>query len=104
MTKSQRTKRKENQRATRITCSAPHARNVVLSGTFNKWDPAALAMTRNAEGQWSVELELPPGLYEYKFVVDGVWCCDARSRSDCRDCDDCVPNELGTLNRVLQVD
>lgn len=103
MTKLQEAKRKKNRVTTRITCSAPDAQGVDLAGSFNNWDPAALAMKRNADGQWSAELELLPGHYEYKFVVDGIWCCDPCSQSDFRDREECVLNEFGTLNRVLRV-
>ncbi|MFQ5493756.1 MAG: glycogen-binding domain-containing protein [Phycisphaerae bacterium] len=89
--------------STRIVCSAPHAHEIVLTGTFNDWDPAALPMTRNADGQWSADLQLPPGRYEYKFVVDGVSCCEPHLRSDHGDCGDRVLNRFGTVNRVLVV-
>jgi len=103
MAKKRITRSKKSQATARITCSAPDAHEILLAGSFNDWDPAALAMTRGADGEWSVELQLPPGRYEYKFVVDCVWCCEPHSRSDQVNCEDCVPNELGTLNRVLVV-
>lgn len=37
-------------------------------------------MTRSESGFWTVELELEPGQYEYKFVFDGSsWECDPDS-------------------------
>jgi S-formylglutathione hydrolase FrmB len=48
----------------------PKAAEVVLSGQWSK-DPTP--MSRDAEGTWSVTLDsIPPGVYEYSFVVDGV--------------------------------
>ena len=31
-------------------------------------------MSRIADGT-EYNIELPPGIYEYKFLVDGIWCC-----------------------------
>ncbi|MFQ5589621.1 MAG: glycogen-binding domain-containing protein [Phycisphaerae bacterium] len=91
------------QATTRITCLAPSAHEIVLTGSFNDWDPVALPMTKSADGEWTVDLELPPGRYEYRFVVDGVWCCEPHLRTDRGDCGDCVPIGFGPLNRVLLV-
>ena len=49
------------------------AREVYLVGSFNNWDPHANPMTRDAMGDWSVELTLPPGEYHYRLMVDGEW-------------------------------
>jgi peroxiredoxin len=51
------------------------AKSVYLSGTFNKWKPAELAMRGpDRDGWYQVSLPLKAGRYEYKFVVDGkVW-------------------------------
>lgn len=51
----------------------PEAREVCLAGSFNDWDRRALPLRRDALGDWSVELELPPGEYRYRLVVDGEW-------------------------------
>ncbi|HPE98184.1 MAG: hypothetical protein H6548_11415 [Chitinophagales bacterium] len=52
-----------------------NARQVVLSGNFNEWDPGELLMTRTSSG-WELPYVLAPGNYEYKFVVDGNWIQD----------------------------
>ena len=45
---------------------------VHLAGEFNGWDPAATAMSdEDGDGVWTVTLEIAPGRYEYKFVIDG---------------------------------
>jgi hypothetical protein len=51
----------------------PAAREVCLAGSFNDWDRRATPMQRDALGDWTVELELPPGEYRYRLVVDGEW-------------------------------
>jgi 5'-AMP-activated protein kinase regulatory beta subunit len=58
-------------------------------------------MNSHGDGSWRVELELAPGRYEYKFIVDGAWCCEP-GHADA-DCADCVPNACGTMNRVIEV-
>ncbi len=87
----------------RITCSAADAREVTLTGSFNDWDQAALPMTRSADGQWSADLKLPPGRYEYKFVVDGVLCCEPHLKNGYPDCEQCAPQACGELSRILLV-
>jgi hypothetical protein len=55
----------------------PSAYSVSLAGTFNNWDSQALGMTKDEEGTWRVVVDLPPGRYEYKFVVNGSdWMAD----------------------------
>ncbi len=56
-----------------------------------------------ADGKWTVTIPLPPGRHEYKFVVDGQWCCEPGCEAEYRGCAKCVPNTLGTMNRFLEV-
>lgn len=51
----------------------PDAREVFVAGSFNSWNPRATPMSKDALGDWSVELRLPPGEYRYRFLVDGDW-------------------------------
>jgi len=51
------------------------ARKVVLSGTFNLWDEKAFQMFKTETG-WELSLNIKPGEYEYKFIVDGKWIHD----------------------------
>ncbi|MFN8547869.1 MAG: isoamylase early set domain-containing protein [Candidatus Eisenbacteria bacterium] len=55
----------------RFTLEAPNARQVVLVGDFNDWDPTATPLSRSGREAWIVDLPLEPGLYHYSFVVDG---------------------------------
>ena len=87
-----------------ITCHAPAAQAVFIAGTFNEWQPTALALKRGDAGDWNTTLDLRPGRYEYKFIVDGAWCCEAGCEHAYRGCANCVPNAFGTMNRVLEVD
>lgn len=93
----------ERRAATKFTCLAPTASAVFLAGTFNGWDPKATPMTKDAKGNWNVAVPLPPGRYEFKYVVDGQWCCEPGCEHDYQGCPKCCANEFGTMNRVLEV-
>ena len=71
---------------------------VGVAGSFNDWDPAKKQLTdKKGDGVYRGILMLPPGEYEYKFVVDGNWCIDENKP--------CLSsNDLGTLNSVLKVE
>ena len=87
-----------------FTCHAPQASSVFLAGTFNDWKPDTLAMERNTEGTWRLTLALPTGHHEFKFVVDGAWCCQPGCNDHAHEgCPTCVPNDCGTMNRVLEL-
>ncbi|MEW6209557.1 MAG: S8 family serine peptidase, partial [Acidobacteriota bacterium] len=47
------------------------ARAVSIAGDFNRWNASSAPMTREERGVWRAEIELSPGRYLYKFVVDG---------------------------------
>ena len=49
--------------------------NVYLAGSFNNWSTSANKMTKSG-GVFSTTVTLSPGVYEYKFVVDGEWITD----------------------------
>jgi len=57
----------------------PHASEVNIAGSFNDWRPGATWMISLGKGRWVKELLLPPGRYEYVFVVDGNWMPDPRA-------------------------
>jgi 1,4-alpha-glucan branching enzyme len=52
-----------------------NANSVILSGNFNNWRTAELVMDKTTDG-WKLDYMLPPGNYEYKFIVDGTWITD----------------------------
>ena len=82
---------------------APSATKVCLAGSFNDWDAEVTPMQRNEYGTWSVTLQLAPGRYEYRFVVDGVWRSEVACEGPHGDCPHCVPNAFGTRNCVVNV-
>jgi 1,4-alpha-glucan branching enzyme len=80
-----------------FTLETTSGRTVAVAGSFNDWDPAAAPMLRQKDSNvYQTELVLPPGEYEYKFVVDGEWLLDEANPSF-------YPNDFGTLNSVLVV-
>jgi len=79
-----------------LTFLAPDARQVQIAGTFNGWQPAASPLARMGAGEWAIRLMLEAGQYEYRFVVDGVWCDDPRAVSH-------TSNPYGGLNAILRV-
>jgi len=74
----------------------PHANRVHLSGEFNAWSPEATPLIRQADGHWETILALPPGRYEYKFIVDGHWIPDPNTLEN-------ALNPHGTLNSAIEV-
>ncbi len=52
-----------------------HARNaevVSVVGSFSEWEPVPLS-DDDGDGTWTTEIPLPPGRYEYAFIIDGRW-------------------------------
>jgi 1,4-alpha-glucan branching enzyme len=62
----------------RFALHAPSAESVAVTGSFNRWDSRGQALSGpDRSGVWSVTLPLPPGRYEYAFIIDGtVWQTD----------------------------
>ncbi len=49
---------------------------VYLAGSFNAWDPTAHPLKKDKRGLWKTSIILDPGIYQYRFVVDGEWKAD----------------------------
>lgn len=72
---------------------APEAKEVRLAGCFTKWEQSPLPLRKQKNGIWKTTVSLPPGSYEYRFLVDGRWTDDPA-------CPTRRPNEFGTENCV----
>lgn len=48
---------------------------VALAGTFNNWNQSQTLCAREGD-EWICRLDLKPGKYTYKFVIDGNWITD----------------------------
>jgi 1,4-alpha-glucan branching enzyme len=80
----------------RFALAQPGVESVYLAGTFNEWHPTATPM-RNGVGEfWSVELELPAGVYEYRFLVNGDWVDDPQAAET-------AENPFGGRNAILRI-
>jgi len=79
-----------------VRLDAPNARTVEVTGSFCNWAAEGRALTRNRDGVWQATLLLPPGRYEYRFLVDGEWKDDPA-------CAERVPNSFGSENSVFRV-
>lgn len=75
---------------------APKAKKVSVAGTFNAWNMKSSAAKKDLQGNWMAKVDLMPGKYEYKFIVDGVWMNDPR-------CTSFITNSFGTQNCVIEV-
>ena len=50
----------------------PSAKQVELVGTFSDWTPGAFRLKGpDPLGYWVIDIKLPPGRYEYSFLIDG---------------------------------
>lgn len=84
------------QQTVRSKFTDPAARKVCVAGSFNNWNPEASRMVKLDEDRWAKDLPLAPGVYEYRFVVDGTWIADP-------DADYAVINPHGERNSVVTV-
>lgn len=72
--------------------------SVSVAGSFNGWDAKANPLAdADQDGVWTVEVELPAGRVEYKFVVNGdQWFADDHAP-------DSSPDGFGGQNSVFTV-
>jgi 1,4-alpha-glucan branching enzyme len=56
---------------------APEAQEVHIVGEFNNWQIDGVSRMMQNSGTWSRKLELIPGKYRYRFVIDGKWVEDS---------------------------
>ncbi len=74
----------------------PDAREVYLAGDFNQWQSRDKQMFKAKDGSFRVKAELAPGQYQYKFVLDGIWCNDPDAPSQ-------QTSPSGTVNSAFVV-
>lgn len=91
-----RTGRTKGCRKITFVYEAPGAGDVCVAGSFNEWSLTEHPMKNNGGGVWTKTVFLPPGSYEYKFYVDGLWREDPCNERCCADC-------FGGLNSVVRV-
>jgi 1,4-alpha-glucan branching enzyme len=72
------------------------AKQVVLTGEFTQWAKDKVILSPKGSGEWHAELQLPPGEYRYRLLVDGEWRDHAEAAKR-------VPNPYGSEDCVLIV-
>lgn len=71
------------------------AKKVIVAGSFNRWNEDDFKMSKIKNG-WELTLQIRPGEYEYKFIVDGHWMTDPSNPSK-------VTNEFGGFNSYINI-
>jgi len=91
-------KQKKNAQAKPQTFSitALGASSVMLVGDFTQWQDKPINMVKREGGLWTASVNLPPGTYHYRFLVDGQWWDDPENTLR-------VPNPFGGENSVRSV-
>lgn len=72
-----------------------NAREIVVSGSFNRWKEREVRMKKTTDG-WKIQVYLQDGTYGYKFIVDRNWITDP-ANPDIRD------DGKGNRNSYLQL-
>ena len=73
---TQTVKEKHSERGIELVYKDATATSVSVAGEFNNWDASANPMEKD-DSNWKIKLDLDPGKYAYKFVVNGTdWMID----------------------------
>lgn len=88
--------RKSTARRIPISIRLEGAIGVVITGDFNRWDENGVPLSYDGRGIWRTALDLMPGEYQYRLIVDGKWRDDPEAEKR-------VPNPFGSENCVLVV-
>jgi chromosome partitioning protein len=76
---------------------APSARSVGIAADFNNWTPGPdSSLEAIRKGVWARSYNLKPGVYQYKFVVDGKWMTDPKNPQTQND-------TAGNVNSVVEI-
>ncbi len=87
---------KSKRRRVTFSLMSPDAKEVILMGDFNQWNPKVHPMKKNKTGVWEKVTLLFPGTYEYRFMVDGQWKNDPNNNQT-------RTNRFGTKNNFIVV-
>jgi hypothetical protein len=68
---------------------------VALSGSFNDWNQSQIICAREQD-EWVCRVDLKPGAYTYKFIVDGNWVLDPVNPNT-------IEDAAGNVNSVTEV-
>ena len=91
-----KSKQKIKRRKVTFSFESSDAKEVILMGDFNNWSKKKHPMKSNNNGMWNKSVMIPPGRYEYKFLVDRQWKEDPQNDQTCLNC-------FGTYNNVFHL-
>ncbi len=81
----------------RFAHPAEAMKRVFVAGDFNGWSATSTPLTYDEQlGTHEAEIELPPGRYRYRLVIDGHWVADPHNQYK-------QVNDYGELNSVVVV-
>jgi len=89
-------KKKIKRQKITFSFESSDAKEVILMGDFNNWNPKKHPMKKDDNGKWIRAVLLPPGQYEYKFLVDGQWKEDPQNDRICS-------NKFGSYNNLVNL-
>lgn len=78
-----------------FTFDGQSRKTVYLCGDFNRWDVNATRLVKK-DNQWTTQLKLKPGTYQFRYFVDGAWYNDKQA-------DGYTPNPFGGENSLITV-
>ncbi len=87
---------KTKLREVKFSFESIDATEIFVLGDFNKWDPTADPLINDGSGKWNRVVQVLPGKYDYKFLVDGQWMVDPCNDQRTLNC-------FGTENSVLEL-
>jgi 1,4-alpha-glucan branching enzyme len=91
-----KSKKKIKRKKVTFSVDLSGAKEVILMGDFNNWNSKKHLMKKDGNGVWNKAVILPPGSYEYKFLVDGQWKEDPQNDQTCLNC-------FGSHNNILNL-
>lgn len=54
----------------------PDAKEIAMAGSFNNWKAIKMFRKKDDPATWGVQFVLPPGQYNYKYIINGNWMPD----------------------------
>eukprot|EP01124_Arcella_intermedia_P017496 TRINITY_DN24256_c0_g1_i1.p1 TRINITY_DN24256_c0_g1~~TRINITY_DN24256_c0_g1_i1.p1 ORF type:complete len:200 (-),score=23.12 TRINITY_DN24256_c0_g1_i1:39-638(-) len=85
----------QRKKPIRFVWPYPGSYSVQLTGSFTEWDKPIQLLSNDAE-EWYVDIQLSPGTYEYKFIVDeSRWCYDMAEPF--------IKDNRGNINNIIQI-
>ncbi len=82
---------------------ASKAAAVSVCGDFNSWTREASLMRKEPNGLFTAVVKMKPGIYQYKFFVDGKWELDPLNPGQIENYDNSSKNSVFTLKENNEI-